>query len=64
MIDRILDMFTTVSNEPHGSIWIVLFIGFAFGVIVQYSRVDKFEKIAGRVHTMRERADINLVNQH
>ena len=47
MIDRILGMFTTVSQEPHGSVWIVFLIGVAFGVIVQYSRVDKFEKIAG-----------------
>lgn len=47
MIDRILGMFTTVGNEPHGSVFIVFLIGLAFGVIVQYSRVDKFEKIAG-----------------
>ena len=25
--------------------------------------IRKFEKITGRVHTLRERADINLVNQ-
>lgn len=47
MFERIEGMFTTVANEPHGSIWIVFIIGLFFGVIVQYSRVDKFEKIAG-----------------
>ncbi len=47
MIDRILDMFTTVSNESHGSVAVVFLIGIIFGVIIQYSRVDKFEKIAG-----------------
>ncbi len=47
MFDRILNMFTTVSNESHGSLFVVFAIGLVFGVIVQYSRVDKFEKIAG-----------------
>lgn len=47
MIDRILDIFTTVSNEPHGSVAVVFLIGIIFGIIIQYSRVDKFEKIAG-----------------
>ena len=47
MFDRILDMFTTVSNESHGSLAVVFLIGIVFGAIIQYSRVDKFEKIAG-----------------
>ncbi len=47
ILDRIETMFTTVANEPHGSVWTVLFIGFLFGAIIQYTRVDKFEKIAG-----------------
>ena len=47
MIDRILNMFTTVSNESHGSVLLVFMIGLVFGVLIQYSRVDKFEKIAG-----------------
>ncbi len=47
MLDRILSIFTTVGQEPHGSVWIVLLIGFIFGVIVQYTRVAEFEKIAG-----------------
>ncbi len=47
MIDRILDMFTTVANESHGSVFVVFLIGIVFGGIIQYSRVDKFEKIAG-----------------
>ncbi len=47
MIDRILSMFTTVGHEPHGSILVILFIGFVFGVILQYTRVAEFDKIAG-----------------
>lgn len=47
MIDRILSMFTTVSNESHGSLAVVFLIGIIFGAIIQYSRMDKFEKIAG-----------------
>lgn len=47
MIDRIMEMFATVSQEAHGSVWIVFLIGIIFGAIIQYSRVDKFEKIAG-----------------
>ncbi|QOP44500.1 hypothetical protein FJR45_11300 [Sulfurimonas sediminis] len=47
MFERILNMFTTVSNEAHGSVFVVFMIGLVFGVLIQYSRVDKFEKIAG-----------------
>ncbi len=47
MFDRIMTMFTTVANEPHGSVLTVFVIGIFFGAIIQYSRVDKFEKIAG-----------------
>jgi uncharacterized membrane protein YedE/YeeE len=44
---RTEDMFNIVANEGHGSIAIVFFIGILFGAIIQYTRVDKFEKIAG-----------------
>ncbi|MBA1438564.1 MAG: YeeE/YedE family protein [Epsilonproteobacteria bacterium] len=47
MIERIMDMFTTVANESHGSLLVVFLIGAVFGVIIQYTRIDKFEKIAG-----------------
>ena len=47
MLERFTHMFEIVANEGHGSILMVLFIGFVFGAIIQYSRVDKFEKIAG-----------------
>lgn len=47
MFERFMHMFEIVANEGHGSIWMVLFIGFVFGAIIQYARVDKFEKIAG-----------------
>lgn len=47
MIDSISKMFEVVANEAHGSVWTVLFIGFCFGAIILYSRLDKFEKMAG-----------------
>jgi uncharacterized membrane protein YedE/YeeE len=47
MIDRIEHMFSVVANGAHGSVWTVLFIGFVFGAIILYSRLDKFEKMAG-----------------
>ena len=47
MIAKISNMFSTVANGSNGSIWLVLFIGFCFGAIILYSRLDKFEKMAG-----------------
>lgn len=47
MIDDIIKMFDVVSGQEHGSIVKVLLIGFAFGAIILYSRLDKFEKMAG-----------------
>jgi uncharacterized membrane protein YedE/YeeE len=47
MIERIENMFTLVTNQEHGSLWTVLLIGFVFGAIILYSRLDKFEKMAG-----------------
>lgn len=47
MIDRIINMFDVVAEQEHGSILKVLIIGFAFGAIILYSRLDKFEKMAG-----------------
>lgn len=47
MIDGIIEMFEVVANQEHGSIFKVLLIGFAFGAIILYSRLDKFEKMAG-----------------
>ena len=47
LYERIMDMFTIVANEGHGSLAVVFFIGILFGGIIQYTRVDKFEKIAG-----------------
>ncbi len=47
MMERISNMFATVANQAHGSVWLVLFIGFCFGAIILYSRLDKFEKMAG-----------------
>lgn len=47
MLDRITHMFNLVAAQAHGSVWTVLFIGFCFGAIILYSRLDKFEKMAG-----------------
>lgn len=36
-----------VQNQNHGSIFMILFIGIIFGAVIQWSRVDTFDKIAG-----------------
>ena len=40
-------MVENVVNQAHGSVALVFLIGVIFGGIIQYTRVDKFEKIAG-----------------
>ena len=47
MIERVENMFDIVAKQGHGSVWTVLIIGFVFGAIILYSRLDKFEKMAG-----------------
>jgi hypothetical protein len=47
MIDRVMSMFQTVQDENHGSVLLVFVIGMVFGSIIQYTKVHKFEKIAG-----------------
>ena len=47
MYERIISMFGTVQEQGHGSVVLVFFIGVVFGAIIQYTRVHKFEKIAG-----------------
>jgi uncharacterized membrane protein YedE/YeeE len=44
---RIAQMLENVIHQGHGSLMLVLLIGIIFGGIIQYTRVDKFEKIAG-----------------
>ena len=44
---RLLQMIESVINQEHGSVALVFLIGIVFGGIIQYTRVDKFEKIAG-----------------
>jgi uncharacterized membrane protein YedE/YeeE len=44
---RLAQTFTSVINQGHGSLALVFLIGIIFGGIIQYTRVDKFEKIAG-----------------
>ena len=45
--DRVFKMVETVIHTNHGSVALVFLIGVIFGGIIQYTRVDKFEKIAG-----------------
>ena len=47
MLENFLDMFDTAANQGHGSLAMIFVIGIVFGGIIQYTRVDKFEKIAG-----------------
>ncbi|HHH19914.1 MAG TPA: hypothetical protein ENK86_05355 [Campylobacterales bacterium] len=44
---KMLQMVESVINQDHGSVALVFLIGVIFGGIIQYTRVDKFEKIAG-----------------
>ena len=44
---RVVQMFENVIHQGHGSLVLVFLIGIIFGGIIQYTRVDKFEKIAG-----------------
>jgi len=46
-LSRFYQMIESVIAQGHGSVALVFLIGVVFGGIVQYSRVDKFEKIAG-----------------
>ena len=45
--EKNLTMFQIVTNQEHGSLWLIFCIGIAFGLILQYSKVHTFEKIAG-----------------
>ena len=47
ILSRIVQMFENVIHQGHGSLALVFLIGVIFGGIIQYTRVDKFEKIAG-----------------
>ena len=47
MFERIFEIVTFTLAEEHGALWVVLLIGAFFGVVIQYARIAKFEKIAG-----------------
>ncbi|SFV71814.1 membrane protein, putative [hydrothermal vent metagenome] len=47
ILSRVAQMFENVIHQGHGSLMLVFLIGIIFGGIIQYTRVDKFEKIAG-----------------
>jgi len=36
-----------VAAQNHGSVWLIILIGIIFGIIIQWTRVDTFDKIAG-----------------
>jgi hypothetical protein len=45
--ERLGTMFSDVAKQGDGQLLLVFLIGIVFGGIIQYTRVDKFEKIAG-----------------
>ncbi len=47
MLERMEGMFHTVQEEGHGAVALVFIIGMVFGSLIQYTKVHKFEKIAG-----------------
>jgi len=47
LASRLAQMLENVIHQGHGSLALVFLIGIIFGGIIQYTRVDKFEKIAG-----------------
>jgi uncharacterized membrane protein YedE/YeeE len=47
MLENFFNMFHIAEAEGHGSLALIFIIGIVFGAIIQYTRVDKFEKIAG-----------------
>ncbi len=47
MYEKTLEMLNSASTQGHGSLLLIFIIGILFGSIIQYTRVDKFEKIAG-----------------
>ncbi len=47
IVARLESMFATVNAEGHGSVVLVFLLGIVFGSIIQYTKVHKFEKIAG-----------------
>ena len=47
MVARLESMFATVNAEGHGSVLLVFVLGILFGSIIQFTKVHKFEKIAG-----------------
>jgi len=47
VVNSTQDMIHQATTQGHGSLFVIFFIGVFFGGIIQYARVDKFEKIAG-----------------
>jgi uncharacterized membrane protein YedE/YeeE len=47
ILSRVKHMIDIVISQGHGSLALIFLIGVIFGGIIQYTRVNKFEKIAG-----------------
>jgi hypothetical protein len=47
MIAKLSNDIFNIADKEHGSIALIFLIGIIFGGIIQFTRVDKFEKIAG-----------------
>jgi uncharacterized membrane protein YedE/YeeE len=47
LASRLAQSLENVIHQGHGSLALVFLIGIMFGGIIQYTRVEKFEKIAG-----------------
>ncbi len=47
IIQFVKETLQLVQNQNHGSIGLILLIGIIFGIIIQWTRVDTFDKIAG-----------------
>jgi len=47
LFNKFIQMIEGIIDQGHGSVALIFLIGVMFGGIIQYSRVDKFEKIAG-----------------
>jgi uncharacterized membrane protein YedE/YeeE len=47
IVEFVKETIQLVQSQNHGSIGTILLIGIIFGVIIQWTRVDTFDKIAG-----------------
>jgi hypothetical protein len=46
-MDMFKQLLQDISTQAHGSLWLILLLGFCFGLIIYLTRLYAFEKIAG-----------------